>query len=98
MVSRITPDRYADTSFAVKDTPPEINQMIFAAMMRKTATERLEMGFDMTATAREIVWSSIDPNLPEAERRRAFFQRFYGEPLPESQFTSVSLNFTKHHK
>ena len=41
MVSRIEPDRYADTGFAVKNTAPEINAMIFAAMMRKTPEERL---------------------------------------------------------
>lgn len=51
MVSRIEPDRYTDTGFAVKDTSPEIN-----ATMRKTKEERLLMGFDMMATARALVW------------------------------------------
>lgn len=82
MVSKIEPDRYADTGFAVKDTPPEVNAMLFAAMMRKTPAERLLMGFDMSATARAMVWSSIPASLPEDERRRAFYLRFYGEPLP----------------
>jgi hypothetical protein len=36
MASRIEPDRYADTGFAVKDTPPDVNARLFAAMMRKT--------------------------------------------------------------
>lgn len=82
MVSRIEPDRYADTGFAVKDTAPEINAMIFAAMMRKTPEERLLMGFDMLATARELVWNGIDKHAPEAERRRLFVQRFHGgDPL-----------------
>lgn len=36
MVSRIEPDRHADTGFAVKDTAPEINAMIFSAMMRRS--------------------------------------------------------------
>ena len=52
MVSRIEPDRYADTGFAVKDTPPEINARIFAAMMRRTPAERLMMCLDMMATGR----------------------------------------------
>ncbi len=56
--------------------------MLFAAMMCKTPTECLLMGFDMSATARELVWSSIPSNLPEDERRRAFYLRFYCEPLP----------------
>lgn len=41
--------------------------------MRKTATERVLMGFDMSATARATVWSSIPTNLPEDERRRVFY-------------------------
>ena len=36
MISKIDPSRYADTGFAVKDTPPEVNAMLFTAMMRKT--------------------------------------------------------------
>ena len=82
MVSRIEPDRYADTGFAVKDTPPEINAMIFAAMMRKTSEERLLMGFDMMATARELVWSGIGPSGSAAERRNLFCQRFHGMDCP----------------
>lgn len=82
MVSRIEPDRYADTGFAVKDTALEINAMIFNAMMRKTPEERLIMGFDMMATAREMVWSGIGSGGTEVERRRLFFQRFYGVECP----------------
>ena len=78
MVSRIEPDRYADTGFAVNDTTPEINAMIFAAMMRKTPEERLLMGFNMMATARELVWSGIGPEETGEERRRLFYKRFYG--------------------
>jgi hypothetical protein len=82
MISKIDPSRYADTGFAVKDTPPEMKATLFAAMMRKTPAERVLMGFDMSATARAIVWSTIPADLPEDERRRALYLRFYGEPLP----------------
>ncbi len=82
MVSRIEPDRYADTGFAVKDTAPEINEMIFTAMMRKTPEERLLMGLDMMATARELAWSNLPNATTETERRRAFFRRFQGQELP----------------
>ncbi len=82
MVSRIEPDRYANTGFAVKDTAPEINAMIFAAMMRKTPEERLQMGFDMMATARELAWSHLPDTATEKERRQAFFRRFQGQELP----------------
>ena len=82
MVSRIEPDRYADTGYAVKDTPAEINAMIFAAMMRKTQEERMLMGFDMMATARELAWSSLQGAGTEADRRRAFFLRYQGVECP----------------
>jgi hypothetical protein len=38
----------------VKDTPPEINQRLFAAMMRRTPAERLLMCLDMMATGRVL--------------------------------------------
>lgn len=82
MVSRIEPDRYADTGFAVKDTPPEVNARLFAAMMRKTQEERLLMGLDMMATARKLAWASLEDAGTEAERRALFFQRWHGMPLP----------------
>jgi hypothetical protein len=40
------------------------------------------MGFDMSATARAMVWSTIPAELPKEERRRAFCLRNYDEPLP----------------
>ena len=82
MVSRIEPDRYADTGFAVEDTAPEINAMIFAAMMSKTPEERLLMGFDMMATAREMVWSGLGTEGTDDERRSRFYQRFHGTACP----------------
>lgn len=82
MVSKIEPDRYADTGFSVKDTPPEINEMLFRRMMELSAGQRLEMGFSMMATARQMVWDTLPKHLDTAERRRAFYERFYGEPFP----------------
>jgi hypothetical protein len=66
----------------VNDTAPEVNAMIFRRMMQRTAGERLIMGMDMQATARALLWASIPASAPEAERRRIFFERFYGEPSP----------------
>lgn len=47
------------------------------------------MGFDMSATARAMVWSTIPAELPEDERRRAFYLRYYGEPLPIPAQTGI---------
>ena len=85
MVSRIEPDRYADTGFAVKDTPPEINAMIFTAMMRKTPEERLLMGFDMMATARKLVRAGIahaDSDVSSDADQRLLYQRLHNSPRP----------------
>ncbi len=56
--------------------------MIFEAMMRKTPEERLMMGSDMMATAREMVWAGIGPEGSEEDRRRLFFKRLYGLECP----------------
>ena len=82
MVSKIEPDRYADTGFSVKDTAPEINALLFREMMRREAGERLTMGLDMMATAKALVWASLPADWPEQERRTAFYERFYGQSCP----------------
>jgi hypothetical protein len=78
MVSKIEPDRYADTGFSVKDTLPETNALLFRAMMSREAGERLAMGLEMTATAKALVWATIPADWPEEKRRAAFYERFYG--------------------
>ena len=82
MVSKVEPDRYADTGFSVKDTSPEINAMMFHRMMALTPSQRLLMGMSMTETSRAMVWASLPEGLDESSRRRAFYERFYGLPLP----------------
>ena len=82
MVSKIEPDRYADTGFAVRDTAPEVNAMMFRGMMRRSPAERLKMGLDMRATAQALVWATIPSGLSAMDRKRAFYERFYGESCP----------------
>ena len=83
MVSRIEPDRYADTGFSVKDTPPEINSALFSRMMSRPAGKRLKMGAEMTAAAKAFVRASLPANLTGTERRAAFPERFYGPSLDQ---------------
>jgi len=82
MVSKIEPDRYANTGFSLKDTGLEINEILFRKMMERSEGERLIMGMEMQASARALVWASIPEHLPEAERRRLFYTRFFGAPYP----------------
>ncbi len=81
MVSKIEPDRYADTGFSIADTPPELNSFLFQQMMRKSGSERLIIGCQMTDSARQLVWSGIPESLSQNERRTLFLQRFYGKTL-----------------
>jgi hypothetical protein len=81
MVSKIEPDRYADTGFSIADTPPELNAFLFQQMMGKSGAERLAIGCRMTDSARELVWSGIPVDLSAEERRIVFLQRFYGDSL-----------------
>ena len=97
MVSKIEPDRYADTGFSVADTPPELNAFLFQQMMRKSGAERLAIGCRMTDSARELVWSGIPADLPPEERRTVFLQRFYGDALngiPCPQVHPAGAGFT----
>ena len=85
MVSKIEPDRYADTGFAVKDTPPEINRRLFDAMMRKSPAERLLMSLDMMATARELVMQGVlrkSGTVSDVEAKRLAYQQMHGLPCP----------------
>ena len=79
MVSKIEPDRYADTGFSLADTPADLNEQLFKRMMEKPGAERFIIGCQMADTARQLVWSGIPKGLPEGERRAIFFERFYGE-------------------
>lgn len=79
MVSKIEPDRYADTGFSLADTPADLNDLLFRKMLEKTGEERLVIGCRMTDAARELVWSGIPQDLPASERRQLFLERFYGK-------------------
>ena len=83
MVNQIEPDRYADTGFSVKDIAPEVNALYFKKIMALSGSGRFIMGMSMLSTARALVWSGIPQNLSESERRRAFYEQFYGKPCPD---------------
>lgn len=90
MVSKIEPDRYANTGFSIADTPADLNDHLFQRMMEKTGAERLIMGCQMADTARELVWSGIPKNLPTNERRNLFLARFYTSAVEHQETTPSS--------
>ncbi|MFN0075767.1 MAG: hypothetical protein ACKVY0_04755 [Prosthecobacter sp.] len=75
MINKIDPSKYGDTGFAVKTPLRRVNAMLFTAMPRQSPPFG---ALNMSANVR----ASIPVGLPEKERGRAFFLRYYGEPLP----------------
>ena len=67
---------------SVTDTPPEITEMVHARLMALSGAERFLMGIRMCDAARRMVLASLPADLPESDRQRLLFERFYGEPLP----------------
>ncbi|WP_208300327.1 hypothetical protein [Prosthecobacter fusiformis] len=56
---------------------------MFQRVMALTNEERLLMGLSMLETSRAIVWGSLPADLDMPTRRKVFYQRFYGQELPE---------------
>ena len=64
---------------SVTDTPPEITEMVHARLMALSGAERFLMGIRMCDAARRMVLASLPADLPESDRQRLLFERFYGE-------------------
>ena len=64
------------------DTSPEIAEMVRARVMALSGEERFLMGIRMCDAARRMVLASLPDDLPEPDRKRLLFERYYGEPLP----------------
>ena len=66
----------------VTDTPPEIATLVHTRLMALSGAERFLMGVRMFEAARRMALASIPADLPEPERKRLLFERFYRMPLP----------------
>lgn len=75
-------DRYPDTGFSVKDTPPEVNRFYFERIMALSGERRFLMGMSMLTTARTMILSSLSEELSHREKMLALYQRLYGHPFP----------------
>lgn len=82
MGKETTTDRYADTGYSVKDTPPEVNRWMFESFMSLSCERRFLMGISMLSTARELILSSLPTTLSIHERKLELFKRLYGYPFP----------------
>ncbi|TLY58580.1 MAG: hypothetical protein E6K48_13205 [Gammaproteobacteria bacterium] len=65
----------------MSDTSPEMERIVTERYRRMTPDQRIRIASSMFETAREIVESSLPPNMTRKERRLAFARRLYaGEP------------------
>ena len=66
------------------DTPPEVEELVEELTMAMSPSERFIRGALMFDAARDIVLASLGPDLSVEDRKRALYERIYGEPLPDS--------------
>lgn len=70
----------------MKDTTPEIEKMQFEIIMKKTANERIAIACEMFMSARSLILNSLPQNLSEEEKKKIYYKKMYGEPLPQDFF------------
>jgi len=63
----------------MKDTSPEIEQMVRQMSMARSGAERMVRGAEMFEAARTMICASFPPGLTEPERKRRLFVRLYGD-------------------
>jgi hypothetical protein len=61
----------------MNDTTEAVRSLVRGRLMALTGIERLRMGDEMHGSAREIVLASLPEGIPEEERMRRLFLRFY---------------------
>ena len=75
-------DRYANTGYSMRDTSPEVNEMLYQRLMALDGEERLKMGFSMLASAKKLILASLPEGLSEAEQKCRLYERLYDEEIP----------------
>ena len=70
----------------MNDTSSEMEKMQFEMMMKFTPDKRIAMAGEMFMAARQLILASLPQDLPERERIKQYYERMYGEPLPEDFF------------
>jgi hypothetical protein len=75
---------------AMRDTTPEVAQLVHDRMMALSGAARFRMGVDMFDAARRMVLASLPVDLTDVERKQRLFERLYSEPLPNHAETCPS--------
>ena len=77
------------------DTSQEIEDKVWEMMQEKTSFQRLQMACRMFDTGRELILSSLDSNLMEAQRRGEVFVRTYGEDFSREELKRIAKNLNR---
>lgn len=67
----------------MNDTSPEMERIVRERYRQMSPDQRMRIASSMFETAREIVESSLAPDLSRKERRLAWARRLYAGELPE---------------
>lgn len=70
----------------MNDTSPEIENIQFELMMKKSPNERIALGCEMFMAARKLIFASMPKGLSEKEKKKIYYQTLYGEHLPADFF------------
>lgn len=70
----------------MNDTSPEMEKRQLEMMLRLGADKRIELAAEMFMAARELIFASLPENLPEREVKKLYYERMYGESLPNDFF------------
>lgn len=70
----------------MNDTSVEMEQMQFQIMKALGPDKRIAMASEMFMAARHMLLSSLPADLPEKDRTRLYYEKMYGEPLPDDFF------------
>lgn len=70
----------------MNDTSAEMEKIQFQMMMKLTPNERIGYASEMFMAAREMILASLPKGLSEKEQKKQYYQKMYGEPLPDDFF------------
>jgi len=87
-------DRYPNTGYSMKDTSPEVNEMMYQRLMALSGEERVLMGFSMIQSAKEMILASLPEDITEPERKKMLYERYYGEAMPEELYARIQKSFS----
>lgn len=68
----------------MNDTSKAVEDLFRSRLMELSGEERLRMGDEMHASARQIALASLPGGISEKERRRRLFLRFYSRDFDQA--------------